>query len=110
MSTFNRKLFKYFLYSYNGEKVFTTRVEVQEYNTNERNPNTIVFRMRPKAWHPKASFTSKYDDKYVENWVPNHINKIRSIFGDENVEIITFKELGAKSKLLGFNVEYYGNL
>ncbi len=109
-ASFNRKLFRYFLYSYNGEKGFNSKITVQEYTTNETNKNTIVFRMRPKAWHPKASFTTKYDDKYAEGWVPVHLSNIRDIFGSENVGIITFKELGEKSKFLGFNVEYYGNL
>jgi hypothetical protein len=109
-ASFNRKLFRYFLYSYNGEKRFNHNITVQEYTTNETNQNTIVFKMRPKAWHPKASFITKFDDKYAEDWVPKHLSTIRDIFGDDNVGIITFKELGEKSRFLGFNVEYYGNL
>jgi len=109
-ASFNSKLFKYFLYSYNGEKGFKSKIEVQEYFTDEQNKNTIIFKMRPKAWHPKASFSSKYEDKYAEKWVPEHLKRIREIFGNENVGIITFKELGEKSKFLGYNVEYYGNL
>jgi len=109
-ASFNSRLFKYFLYSYNGEKGFNTNIIVQEYTTDEVNKDTIVFRMRPKAWHPKASFSSIYEDRYAEKWVPEHLKKIREIFGNENVGIITFKELGDKSKFLGFNVEYYGNL
>jgi hypothetical protein len=66
--------------------------------------------MRPTAWHPKASFTKKYDEPSVEDWVQIHLKNIREIFGEENVGIITFQELGEKSKFLGFNVEYYGNL
>jgi hypothetical protein len=109
-ASYKRQLFKYFLYSYNGEKGFNSNIIVQEYTTNETNKDTIVFRMRPKAWHPKASFISKYEEKYAEDWVPQHLSTIRNIFGDENVGIITFKEQGERSKFLGFNVEYYGNL
>lgn len=109
-ASFNNRLFQYFLYSYNGEIGFNNPISIQEYTTNEQNKKTIVFKMRPKAWHPKASFTSRYDDKYAEYWVPKHLKKIREIFGNENVGIVTFKDLGEKSKFLGFNVEYYGNL
>jgi hypothetical protein len=111
-ASYNDKLFKYFLYSYNGEKGFTSNIVVQEYTTNETNKKSIVFKMKPTAWHPKASFKpkKKYDVKYAEKWVPKHIQTIREIFGEENVGIITFKDLGEWSKLLGFNVEYYGNL
>ncbi len=109
-ASFNKKLFTYFLYSYNGEKGFNRNINVKIFSTNESNKNTEVYRIKPNAWHPKASFTKKQYLEYTRAWLPKHIQRIKTIFGEDNVGIITFKELGEKSSLLGYNVEYYGNL
>jgi hypothetical protein len=109
-ASFHKRLFQYFLESYNGEKGFNRNIRVQIYFTNEENKDSIIFHMRPKAWHPKANFTKKQYLEYTITWLPDHLNKIRGIFGEENVGIITFQELAEGSRTLGYNTEYYGNL
>jgi len=109
-ATLLKNLFKYFLYSYNGEIGFNKDIRVNIYKTNISNKNTIVFRMKPKGWHPKISFTDKKYLGYTNKWLPFHLRKIREIFGENNVGIITFKIIGERCKLLGYNTEYYNNL
>ncbi len=109
-ATFLKNLFKYFIYSYNGEIGFKKKINVKIYKTEISNKNTIVFRMKSYAWHPKISFKDKLYLESTNQWLQNHIKRIREIFGEENVGIITFQFIGEKCKLLGYNVEYFNNL
>jgi hypothetical protein len=113
-ASFNKELLQYFLEAYNGEKKFNRPITVQIYKTNEANKDTIVFRMRPKAWFPHSSLTTHIDETRTK--IKESIKQIRRVFGEENVGIITFKDIGISKDIgdvcdiLNFNLEYYGNL
>jgi len=115
-ATHFEKLFKHVLYSYNGEIGFKKDIRVGIYSTNTTNKETIIYRMHPAQWHPKVNFVlnqKKDNFNYVQEtlkWLPNDLNKIRDIFGEKNIGIITFKEIAEQCRKLGFDVEYYKNL
>jgi hypothetical protein len=115
-ATFNRHLFSYFLESYNGEmkqKRSKTHkgyenLKVKILTSNVTNDKTIIYRMHPKGVWPKFSFTTKKDTTWP--WLLSDLHRLRRIFGDANIGIITHKELSWLFESMNFDVEYYGNL
>jgi hypothetical protein len=112
-ASFNYRLFRYLLESFNGEIGFNNPVSIKIFYSNVTNKNTKVYSMRLsdkyQSWFPKASF--KFT-KSMMNWLPYHINKIKEIYGEENVGIITFKKIANSGyfKLLGYDIQHYGGL
>jgi hypothetical protein len=68
-----------------------------------------------QSWFPKISFwapNGSLNIKSMLNWLPYHINKIRDIYGEENVGIITYKKIAIEPffRLLGINIQHFGGL
>lgn len=115
-ATFNERLFHYFLESYNGEMrelgennfdVFQD-LNVKIYLSNWRNPDTIIYRMRPTGSLARRSIVKNWDK--TREWLSHDMQRIMDIFGRGNVGIITFKEYGKILQAFGFDVEYFGAL
>jgi len=111
-ASFNKDWFKYMLECFNGEVGFDRVISVQIYTTNEINHNTIVYNMRHNAerasWMPRESIR-----RYIMTWFPQHLKKIKEIYGEENVGLITFKEvveLKNKKYFELFDTPFLGNL
>jgi len=113
-ASFNENLFSYFLESYNGEirelgygKGFKD-LNVYVLKSNHQNPDTVIYRMHPRGALSKSSVL-KYQDETTKN-ISGEIKKIIEVFGIENVGIITFKDIAKHVKVLGIDIEYFGNL
>jgi len=112
-ASFNPRLFRYFLEAFNGEIGFNKTVSVKIFYSRVNNRDTHVYSMRLSdeypSWFPKASFRNT---RSMMKWFPNHLKKIREIYGEQNVGIITFQKIAQSgySQLLGFNTQYYGGL
>ena len=112
-ASFNKLWFKYMLECFNGEIGFDRDVSVLIYKTDITNKNTQVYNMRyhptKPFWCPKVSLNSKY----FMIWFPQHLKKIKEIYGEENVGLITFKMVsGLKNKRYAelFDNQYFGNI
>jgi hypothetical protein len=116
-ATFNYELFRYFLESFNGEIGFSRSVSVKVFNSDvtKEDNETIVYNMRAhdryKSWFPKSSFWSSRLDAMMK-WLPYHLKKIRDIYSEENIGIVTFKIIAGSDyiKLLGLDLQYFGGL
>ena len=111
-ASFNKDWFKYMLECFNGEVGFNNEISVKIYYTNVSNHNTIIYNMKHDnniaSWVPKQSV-----QRYIMNWFPKHLKKIREIFGEENVGLITFKEVSELKNPKYFELssnQYFGNL
>jgi len=113
-ASFNENLFSYFLESYNGEirklgygEGFKD-LNVYVLKSNHKNQNTVIYRMHPRGALSKSSVLT-YQDETTKN-ISAEIKKIIEVFGIENVGIITFKDIAKHVKVLGIDIEYFGNL
>lgn len=115
-ATFNKKLFSYFLESYNGEmkalkgnefKGFKD-LRVKILNSDASNKKTTIYRMHPSGCWSKSSLTDYKDTTWI--WLLEDLKELRDIFGDANIGIITFKDLRWLFDAMNFEVEYFGNL
>jgi hypothetical protein len=107
-ASFNKYWFQYMLECYNGEVGFQRDFRVKIYKTDITNHKTIVYNMRhgPRGiWIPKESVK-----RYAMKWFPNHLKKIKEIYGEENVGLISFKEILKPKYSELFNIQYFGNL
>lgn len=117
-ATFNTHFFYYLLESYTGErkqigeKGFTNlNISIFREHKDDFNKESIIYRMKPEDSIPKNSFTNTQNwERTKETWLTTHLKLIMKVFGQNNVGIITYKELGDFSKAIGYNVEFYGNL
>ncbi|MHA2255333.1 MAG: hypothetical protein ACXAAM_04610 [Candidatus Heimdallarchaeaceae archaeon] len=115
-ATFNKGLFSYFLESYNGEmrekrpKTYKSfkDLRIKILTSDVSNSETTIYRMRPGGSWPKRSFTEYRDSTW--EWLLTDLKELRSIFGDANIGIITYKELSWLFEAMNFDIEYFGNL
>jgi hypothetical protein len=90
-ATFDKFWFQYMLECYNGEVGFQREITVKIYKTDIVNHNTVVYNMRHGergSWIPKESVRG-----YVMYWFPQHLKRIKEIYGEDNVGLISFKEV-----------------
>lgn len=115
-ATFYEILFRHHLESYNFEYGLKKDLNVVIYRSKAANPNSTVFRMRPKSAHPKTNFFKRKYKTGTLKWVKKDLKMIGSIFGSENVGVITYKALtidnivSNREEFLGFEAMHYGNL
>ena len=64
-ATFNEKLFRYLLYSYNGEIGFYGDTKVKIYQTKASNKDTVIYHMKPGSWHPKCNFINPKKPHFI---------------------------------------------
>lgn len=115
-ASFEKGLFLDHLSFFNFEYGFERDLEIVIYRSKVENPNSIIYRMYPKSAHPKVNFTdSRYNVGTME-WVNSDLKNIISIFGPENVGVITYKELTSdnvvtnREEFSGIEAMHYGNL
>jgi hypothetical protein len=116
-ASFEETLFRDHLEFFNYEYGFKKDLKVTIYQSNVRNPKSIIYRMHDTSAHPKVNFTN---EKYREGtmlWVKHDLEIIHKIFGSENVGIITYKDLVTENickknrkEFLGFEAMSYGDL
>jgi len=111
-ASFHKDWFKYLLECFNGEIGFNNGVSITIYYTNVTNHNTIIYNMKHDntraSWTPKKSVRG-----YTRYWFPNHLKKIKEIYGEENVGLITFKEVSELKNpkyIELFDNQHFGNL
>lgn len=118
-ASFNYKLFRYFLETFNGEIGFNNPMTVRIFYSDVKNKDTTVHSMRLsdkyQSWLPKISFwapNGSLNIKSMLNWLPYHINRIREIYGEENVGIISYKRIAKNPffRLLGVDIQHFGGL
>jgi len=66
--------------------------------------------MHPEENLSKSSFVDKKYWEHTKEWLEVEIKFLKEIYGNNNIGIITLKDLGKYSKAFGYNVEYYNNL
>lgn len=115
-ASFEKGLFLGHLTSFNFEYGLERDLEIVIYRSKVNNPNSVIFRMNPKSAHPKVNFTDpRYKDSTLEG-VNSDLKNIISIFGPENVGVITYKELTYdnvvtnREEFSGLEAMHYGNL
>ena len=116
-ATFNQYFFCYLLECYNGESKYIgkknfTNLQVRGFKLSysDIQKESIIYRMRPEHVMPKTSFTTPKNWEHTKDWLSRHMKAIMTIFGINQVGIITFKDLGDFPKAVGYPVEFYGNL
>lgn len=114
-ASFNINLFHYFLESYNGEikrihlpGFSKINANVKIYYSQHQNPESKIYRMRPKGSWSKNSIIRGWEAE--KEWISRDMQHIMEVFGEGNVGVITFRELAEKGHMLGFDLEYFGGL
>jgi transposase-like protein len=117
-ATFNKHFFSYLLESYNGERKFVgekgftnLNITVYRQRIEDIKRESIIYRMKPEDSIPKTSFMDSQNwERTRDTWLSTHLKFIMKLFKEDNVGIITYKDLGGFSKAVGYDVELYGNL
>lgn len=106
-ATFNDELFTDLLNGYDGEFRIKKSLNISIYKSQVRNEKSVIYKVNPDSWYPKASVIHK--GKYAKA-----IEQVKALHNQyvemgKKVGIITFKDI-EEASFEGFETLHYGDL